>query len=223
DAALMLGVFALTIAIQAVRVLAIWLSGKAVGVQLSPRPYYVMGPLLFLVMLVPFTINGLAVRESFFVSFLGNLHVGADAAFATARLIVQENKGLAAGWNAGMRAASGRYFLILNADAWAVGDAVAHLAAFADEHPEAAVVGPRLSNPDGSLQRSVRGFPTLWRLATEYFYLRKIAPRSSLLNGFYGGGFRYDRTGEVETLYGAALLVRREAADEVGLFDEDFF
>ena len=83
DAALMLGVFALTIAIQAVRVLAIWLSGKAVGVQLSPRPYYVMGPLLFLVMLVPFTINGLAVRESFFVSFLGNLHVGADAAFAT--------------------------------------------------------------------------------------------------------------------------------------------
>jgi uncharacterized membrane protein YbhN (UPF0104 family) len=83
DTALMLGVFALTIAIQAVRVLAIWLSGKAVGVELSPRPYYVMGPLLFLVMLVPFTINGLAVRESFFVSFLGNLHVGADAAFAT--------------------------------------------------------------------------------------------------------------------------------------------
>jgi hypothetical protein len=41
-----------------------------------------MGPLLFLVMLVPFTINGLAVRESFFVSFLGNLSVGADAAFA---------------------------------------------------------------------------------------------------------------------------------------------
>ena len=42
-----------------------------------------MGPLLFLVMLVPFTINGLAVREAFFVSFLGKLGVGADAAFAT--------------------------------------------------------------------------------------------------------------------------------------------
>ena len=46
-------------------------------------PYYVMGPLLFLVMLVPFTINGLAVREAFFVSFLGGLGVDADAAFAT--------------------------------------------------------------------------------------------------------------------------------------------
>jgi hypothetical protein len=66
-----------------VRVLAIWLTGKAVGVELSPRPYYVMGPLLFLVMLVPFTINGLAVREAFFVSFLGQLGISADPAFAT--------------------------------------------------------------------------------------------------------------------------------------------
>ena len=75
--------FALTLAVQAVRVLAIWCSGKAVGVDLSPRPYYVMGPLLFLVMLVPFTVNGLAVRESFFVCFLGALGVSADPAFAT--------------------------------------------------------------------------------------------------------------------------------------------
>jgi uncharacterized protein (TIRG00374 family) len=79
---LLLGVTALTVVIQSVRVLAIWLSAKAVGVDLSPRVYYVMGPLLFLVMLVPFTLNGLAVRESFFVSFLGNLGVDADSAFA---------------------------------------------------------------------------------------------------------------------------------------------
>jgi hypothetical protein len=80
---LLAGVAVLTLAIQAIRVLAIWLTGKAVGVDLSPRAYYVMGPLLFLVMLVPFTINGLAVREAFFVSFLGQLGVSADAAFAT--------------------------------------------------------------------------------------------------------------------------------------------
>ena len=76
------GVFALTVVVQTARVLAIWCAGKAVGVDLSPRPYYVMGPLLFLVMLVPFTINGLAVRESFFVSFLGTLGVSADQAFS---------------------------------------------------------------------------------------------------------------------------------------------
>jgi glycosyltransferase 2 family protein len=83
DAGLLSSMFALTVAVQAVRVLAIWCSGKAVGVDLSPRPYYVMGPLLFLVALVPFTVNGLAVRESFFVSFLGALGVAADPAFAT--------------------------------------------------------------------------------------------------------------------------------------------
>lgn len=78
----LLTVCAVTLAVQATRVLAIWLSGEAVGIDLSPRPYYVMGPLLFLVMLVPFTVNGLAVRESFFVSFLGNVGVDADSAFA---------------------------------------------------------------------------------------------------------------------------------------------
>ncbi len=80
---LLAGMFAITLVVQAVRVIAIWSAGKAVGVDLSPRPYYVMGPLLFLVMLVPFTINGLAVRESFFVSFLGGLGVSADQAFST--------------------------------------------------------------------------------------------------------------------------------------------
>jgi uncharacterized protein (TIRG00374 family) len=80
---LMAGVLALTLCVQAYRVLAIWMTGRAVGVDLSPRPYYVMGPLLFLVMLVPFTINGLAVREAFFVSFLTQLGVSKEAAFAT--------------------------------------------------------------------------------------------------------------------------------------------
>ncbi len=80
---LLVGISGLTLCVQAVRVLSIWAAAKAVGVDLSPRPFYVMGPLLFLVMLVPFTINGLAVREAFFVSFLGGLGVDKSAAFAT--------------------------------------------------------------------------------------------------------------------------------------------
>ncbi len=75
--------FAVTLVLQAARVMTIWLAAEAVHVHLSPRPFFVMGPLLFLVMLVPFTINGFALRESFFVSFLGNLGVAADPAFAT--------------------------------------------------------------------------------------------------------------------------------------------
>jgi len=75
-------VLALTLAVQAVRILAIWACAKAVGIELDPRIFYVFGPLLFLVMLVPFTLNGIAVREAFFVSFLGSVGVGANEAFA---------------------------------------------------------------------------------------------------------------------------------------------
>jgi N-acetylglucosaminyl-diphospho-decaprenol L-rhamnosyltransferase len=140
-----------------------------------------------------------------------------------ARLIEQENLGLAAGWNRGMAAASGRYFLILNSDAWLTEGSLRRLVAFADEHSEAAIVGPRLLNPDGSLQRSVRGFPTLWRLATEYLFLRKLAPRSQALNAFYAGGFDHKEVREAEFLMGACMLVRREAVEQVGPLDESFF
>jgi GT2 family glycosyltransferase len=138
-------------------------------------------------------------------------------------LVEQENLGFGAGNNAGIRVASGEYVLLLNADAWVLGDGVAELAGFADEHPDAAVFGPRLRNPDGTLQRSARGFPTVWRLATEYLFLRKLAPRSELLNPLYVGGFDHDAVREVDWLYAACLLVRRRATEEVGLFDEDFF
>ncbi len=78
----LLGVSAVTLVLQLTRVLAIYASARAVGIHLSVLPYIVLGPLLFLVMLVPFTVNGIGVREAFFVSFLGNLGIAADPAFA---------------------------------------------------------------------------------------------------------------------------------------------
>ncbi len=78
----LLSVSALTVLMQMTRIVSIYCSGRAVGIHLSLLPYVVLGPLLFLVMLVPFTVNGLGVREAFFVSFLGNLGVNPDAAFA---------------------------------------------------------------------------------------------------------------------------------------------
>jgi N-acetylglucosaminyl-diphospho-decaprenol L-rhamnosyltransferase len=143
--------------------------------------------------------------------------------FPDVRVIEQENKGMGGGNNAGMRAVDGRYFFLLNSDAWVVDDGLDKLIAFADANPGAAVVGPKLLNTDGTLQRSVRGEPTVWRLATEYLFIRKLAPRSKRLNPLYRGDFGHDRVAEVDWLFGPALLVRREAADAVGLFDEDFF
>jgi hypothetical protein len=143
--------------------------------------------------------------------------------FPEVRLVEQANLGLSAGWNRGVREVGGEWALILNADAWLVGDALERLVAFGRTRPAAALVAPRLLNPDGSLQRSVRGFPTLWRLATEYLFLRRLAPRSRVLNGFYAGGFEHDEPREAEWVMGSCMLVRRAALDEVGGFDEAFF
>jgi hypothetical protein len=143
--------------------------------------------------------------------------------FADVALVEQENRGLAYGWNTGIARTSGRYVLLLNSDAWLDEGALEALVAFADAHPDAAVVGPRLRYPDGRLQRSVRGFPTLWRLATEFLFLRKLAPRSRALNAFYGAGFAHDEVHEAEVLMGAVWLVRRAAIEEVGPADDSFF
>jgi N-acetylglucosaminyl-diphospho-decaprenol L-rhamnosyltransferase len=68
------------------------------------------------------------------------------------RIVEQDNRGLAAGWNRGMRETSTPFVLVLNSDAWLVDDAAERLAAFAEEHERAGFVAPRLLNPDGTLQ-----------------------------------------------------------------------
>jgi GT2 family glycosyltransferase len=143
--------------------------------------------------------------------------------FPEVRLVEQENAGFGAGSNRGIRETTAPLLCLLNSDAWFLADGLDRLGAFAAAHPQAAVVGPRLQNPDGTLQRSVRGFPTLWGLATEYLFLRKLAPGSELMNPIYAGGFAHDRVREADWLYAACLLLRRQAIDEVGGFDEDFF
>jgi N-acetylglucosaminyl-diphospho-decaprenol L-rhamnosyltransferase len=144
--------------------------------------------------------------------------------FPSVRLIeLPENVGFGAANNVGMEAAAGRWYLLLNSDAWPRAEGVERLRGFVEANPRVGVAGPRLVSPDGRVQKSVRGFPTLWRLATEYLFLRHLAPRSRLLNDFYGAGFDYRSRHPAEFLMGAVLLLRREAVDEVGGFDPAFF
>jgi uncharacterized protein (TIRG00374 family) len=75
-------VIVVTLVAQIGRVLAIWLCGEAVGIDVSPWVYVILGPLLFLVQMIPFTLNGIGVREAFFVGFLGRFDVPQETAFA---------------------------------------------------------------------------------------------------------------------------------------------
>ena len=78
----MAAVLGVTVVSQVMRVIGIWLCGEAVGADVSPVVYVILGPLLFLVQMIPFTLNGLGVREAFFVLFLSRFDVPQDVAFA---------------------------------------------------------------------------------------------------------------------------------------------
>jgi N-acetylglucosaminyl-diphospho-decaprenol L-rhamnosyltransferase len=134
-----------------------------------------------------------------------------------------ENVGFGAGNNRGAALAEGRWLLLLNSDAFVNPGAIDELVRFAEARPAIGAVGPRLLWPDGRLQRSCRRFPTVFRLATEYLYLRKLMPRSRILNGFYCGEFEHDEARRVDWLTGACVLVRRDLFEQLGGFDEQFF
>ena len=144
--------------------------------------------------------------------------------FPEARVIEQENKGLGGGSNAGMRIASGDWFLLLNSDAWATEGALERLVAFGEAHPEAAVVGPKLRYPDGRAAALGARLPDA--LAARDRVPLPAQARAALARASTPSTATASRTTrpyEAEFLMGAVLLVRREAADTVGLFDEDFF
>jgi N-acetylglucosaminyl-diphospho-decaprenol L-rhamnosyltransferase len=156
-------------------------------------------------------------------------HGSTDETLATARrfghvrVVEQPNAGVGAGWNRGLVETTEPWVFLLNADAWVLADGLSRLLEFAAQRPDAALLGPKLLNPDGTLQRSARGFPTPWRLATEYFFLRKLAPRTRALNAFYAANWDHAHVREVEWVSGPAMLVRRAVVDEVGGLDEGFF
>ena len=137
---------------------------------------------------------------------------------------LDRNLGFGAGNNRGLAEASGRFVFLLNSDAFVDAGCLDELVRFCQARPRCGAVGPRLRWEDGRLQRSCRSFPTVYRLATEYLFLRKLAPRSTMLNAFYCGGFEHDLPRRVDWLTGAAVLLRREALDAAGGgFDEAFF
>ncbi len=133
-----------------------------------------------------------------------------------------ENRGFPAANNQGIAIAQGRHVLLLNPDTEVVGDALTTMVGFADAHPDVGMVGPQLLNPDGSVQSSRRRFPTLATAFFESTWLQPYAPRR-LLERYYVLDRPDDAVQDVDWLYGAALMARREAIAQVGPLDERFF
>jgi GT2 family glycosyltransferase len=134
-----------------------------------------------------------------------------------------ENRGFAAANNQGMRIAQGRYILLLNSDTVVLDGAIQKCVVFAEQHPEAAVTGCRVLNPDRTLQPTCFMYPSLLNLVLSSTYLYKLFPR----NTFFGRELMswWDRSDmrEVEVVTGCFMLVRKNAMDQVGMMDESYF
>jgi hypothetical protein len=128
-----------------------------------------------------------------------------------------ENRGFSSGNNLALARARGKHFLMLNPDTEVRAGALQILKDFLDSHPGAAAAGPRLEYGDGSLQRSWAG--------------RLVSPRTILAETLGWKWLGVDPLGrcvpegdtEVKGLMGACIMLRKEAVDQVGLMDENFF
>ena len=144
------------------------------------------------------------------------------AEFPGIQLVVSdENRGFAAGCNAGERVATGNYLFFLNNDAVLVEDTPAILASVLETNPGVCACGPKLKSPDGQFEISFGNDPSLageWRMRRMHRRLRDDRGEySKILER------RYDANRKVDWITGAALMVRREGFREAGGFDERFF
>ncbi len=134
-----------------------------------------------------------------------------------------ENLGFSKANNQGFAESSAPLLLLLNSDAEVRAGAIDKLVETLRLNARTGACGPRLVNFDGTLQPSVfRNPPTAWETLVSGFRLDRLLP--SRLRGelLLGGHWDHLRRRTVPRLSGAALLVRREAIDEVGGLDERF-
>jgi N-acetylglucosaminyl-diphospho-decaprenol L-rhamnosyltransferase len=134
--------------------------------------------------------------------------------FPNVRVIAQTFRaGFGANHNTVIRATAGRYVYVLNEDTTAGDWAFDRIVAYLDAHPRVAALGPRLVYPNGRLQDSAWRFPTPLVSTLGLLTVGKLGVKQS-------GG---ERAHPVDWVMGAALVLRREAVEQVGLFDEGFF
>jgi len=120
-----------------------------------------------------------------------------------------------------IRKAEGRYIILLNPDTVITPGSLETLVKFMDEHQDAGSIGPRLEYPDGSDQPSCRSFPTLETELYRALFLDQIFPKSRIFGKYMMSYWKHNDTREVDQLMGAAMLVRKEVIDQIGLMDEN--
>lgn len=135
-----------------------------------------------------------------------------------------KNIGFSAANNTVLEGLAGNtHVLLLNPDTEMHPGSLRTLVSELEKNPKAGIIGPKLLNPDGTLQPSVRSFPSFGVLLTFLLKVQSISAKLGLLNNYLQTQFDYSKTQVVDQVMGACFLIRNEAFAKIGILDSRFF
>lgn len=133
------------------------------------------------------------------------------------------NAGFTKANNQAIKIAQGRYIMLLNPDTEVIDNALNKMVRFMESRRDCGAVGCKLLNTDGTLQRSCRTFPTLEVMLYSALFLDQLFPKSRIFGKYFMTWWDFNETREVDQPMGSALMIKKEALDKAGLFDENIF
>lgn len=133
------------------------------------------------------------------------------------------NVGFGAANNLAFREASGEYVMLVNPDLTLFPGEMEKLVAFADANADIGFVGPRLHNPNGTVQKNANRFPTPMIPVYRRTFLGKTPWGKRAVDQYFMEGTDWSSPIDVDGVFGAAILIRRRALDDIGHFDERFW
>jgi GT2 family glycosyltransferase len=134
----------------------------------------------------------------------------------------QTNQSYVRNNNLGMRMSRARYACLLNSDTLLVGNAFRELVEYMDGNPQVAACGPKLLNPNRSVQHCIRHFPGPASMVLQALNWHKLFPRSRLTDRYYATAFDYSKAQPVDSIGTTAYIIRRSTWENAGMLDERF-
>jgi GT2 family glycosyltransferase len=136
----------------------------------------------------------------------------------------KENLGFSKANNIGVKQATGRYLLFLNPDIEVHENTLEGMVKFMDENKSAGAATCKLIMPNGQIDdASHRGFPTPWNAFSHFSGIAKLFGKTRIFGGYNLGFKDFTKAHEIDALAGAFMMTRREAGEQVGWWDEDYF
>ena len=124
--------------------------------------------------------------------------------------------------NLGMRMSRARYACLLNSDTLLTSNAFRSLVMFMDEHPDIAACGPKLLNPDMTIQHCIRRFSGPGTLILQALNWHKLSPNSKSMMNLYALDVNYCQAQRVDSIGTTAYVIRRSTWEQAGMLDEHF-